>query len=185
MAAKVEKKSNAKKIAIIVCVALLALLVILTVIWVFTSYIPYNKYVDMVKSRGTESWKDTISYSSGFDTTRYQYYIARPNWLSWTGFIAISMPGEVGVDGYSISPDGVNVKIVGGKAVEYTADISITKIQAGKVSTSLHYIKVDKNGKYLPAGGNVDYTILEVYENHEANIKNLVRKINSIFGFTD
>jgi len=184
MAQKIEtKKSNAGKIALIVCASVVALLVVLTVIWMFTSYVPSAKYVDAIKERGVESWKDTASSSFGFDSTRYQFYIGRPGWLSWSSHLAISMPSDVGADGFAISPDGVNAKVIGGKVVEYTADISVVTLQGMSLKSTLYYFKVDKSGNLIDNSLSED--ALEVYESHKANIKNLVRKINSIWGFID
>ena len=186
MAAKAQQKTNnTAKIVLIVGISIIALLLVLTLVWWLTSYNTFNKYVDAIKARGAENWTDTASSSYGFDKTRYQYFIGRPAWLSWSGNLAISMPSEGGSDALSMFPDGVNVKVSGGKVIDYTADITTTSIQGSSVKTIVFYLKVDKNGNYISTTNEDSDRAYEVYQAHSANIKNLVHKINSIWGFTD
>lgn len=186
MAKKVEKKnSNAAKIVLIVGASIVALLLVLTLVWLFTSYNSFNKYVDAIKERGVENWTDSASASYGFDRTRYQYFIGRPSWLSWSGNLSVSMPSDSFSDVNIMFPDGVTVKVSGGKAIEYTADVTVTSVQGTSVKTIVYYLKVDKYGNYLSTLNEDSEKALEVYQTHSANIKNLVHKINSIWGFTD
>lgn len=186
MAKKVEPKNyKTAKIVLIVGASIIALLLVLTLLWFLTSYISFNKYVDVVKERGVDNWTDSSSYSQGFDKTKYQYFIGRPSWMSWSGNLVISMPVEPSSDGFSLFPDGVNAKVSGGKVVEYTADITVTSLQGTSLVTNTYYIKVDKYGNYVSCTNQDEERALEVYNTHRANIKNLVRRINSIWGFID
>ncbi|MCR5457130.1 MAG: hypothetical protein K6F14_03535 [Clostridiales bacterium] len=186
MASKAQQKTNnTAKIVLIVGLSIIAVLLVLTLVWMLTSYFTFNKYVDAIKERGAENWTDTASSSYGFDKTRYQYFIGRPSWLSWSGNLVISMPSESISEALALYPDGVNAKVSGGKVIEYTADITTTSIQGSSVRTIVYYIKVDKNGNYISTTNEDSERALEVYQAHSANIKNLVHKINSIWGFTD
>ena len=180
-----QKTNNTAKIVLIVGITIIALLLVLTLVWWLTSYNSFNKYVDAIKARGAENWTDTSTASYGFDRTRYQFFIGRPSWLSWSGNLAISMPSDSISDATIMFPDGLNAKVSGGKVIEYTADITTTSVQGSSVKTIVYYIKVDKNGNYLSTTNEDSERAMEVYQAHSANIKNLVHKLNSIWGFTD